>query len=307
MRHPILFPALACLACLASSPAAFAARPADRGSVSGVGQAAVERVPETLRMQIDLTGKGKTLSDALDALKKRREAATKQLTALGVDKDSIKVGPPQQTADASEQTKQLAKMMAAKFRQAGRDPKSLALPTTYAVSASLTADWRLKGTSPDQQLLDIAEIKGKVDAADLAGLKEAKTLTPEEQELSEEMETRHDNYGREERTPGTPIFTAVLKLTDAERDKLLAQACAKAKAQAARLAKAAGGEIGNPHIMEGQIGLGASEQQAYYRQMQMNYGGYQGDDSNSDDAEIVGPVNGQISVRALVRATFELK
>src|SRR5205814_835196 len=136
----------------------------------GVGQATVERLPETLRLQIDLTGKGKTLPDALEALKKRREAAVKQLTALAVEKDSIKIGAPQQTADGSEQSKQLAKMMAAKFRQAGRDPKAVPLPTTYAVTASVTADWRLKGTTADQQLLDIAELKGKVDAADLAGL-----------------------------------------------------------------------------------------------------------------------------------------
>jgi hypothetical protein len=50
------------------------------------------------------------------------------------------------------------------------------------------------------------------------------------------------------------------------------------------------------------------EQQAYYRQMQMlGYSDYARESSGADESEMVGPLNGQISVRAYVRATYELK
>ena len=54
----------------------------------------------------------------------------------------------------------------------------------------------------------------------------------------------HQGYGDENRPPGTPQFIFIAKITDADREKALADAFTKAKSQAARTAKAAGHSVG---------------------------------------------------------------
>ena len=90
-------------------------------------------------------------------------------------------------------------------------------------------------------------MREKVKAAELGGGKEAPKLSPEEQEVAEEMAAqtaRNMGSDEEQAKPGEPHFLFVARLSPQDRQTALAEAFAKAKAQAAELAKAAGAGLG---------------------------------------------------------------
>src|SRR5690242_5621898 len=77
------------------------------GGITGVGVVSISRQPERMRVQVLLQGKGSTLKEALAAIKTRGDAARKQLTALGAEKDSIKLDSPRIGANPNENQNQV--------------------------------------------------------------------------------------------------------------------------------------------------------------------------------------------------------
>ncbi len=123
----------------------------------------------------------------------------------------------------------------------------------------LTATWPLAGDTTEKLLLAAEGWREKVKAAELAGGKEAPKLSPEEQEVAEEMAAQAaSNGGNEEEPvkPGEPHFVFVARLSPQDRQTALAEAFTKAKAQAAELAKAAGAGFGAMTGLSGDGGTG---------------------------------------------------
>lgn len=215
------------------------------GAIAATGTATIKRPPAALRLYLELPGKGKTLEEALKNLKDRREAAGVQLDALKVDKDSIKLGNPTLSNVENAQRKQFEMMIARRMSsRGGKLPKGLKLPESFTVSATLTAEWPLTAKTPEEVLLAAHALQEKIKAADLAGAKEVQKLSPEEQEVMEEMAQAMRDQGEEQAQPGRPHFVFVARITPPEREKAMAEAFAKAKTQAVELAKAAGTELG---------------------------------------------------------------
>jgi hypothetical protein len=215
--------------------------------VSGAGMVNLERPPTVLMMSVELTGKGKDIKEALGKLKDRREAARLLLESLGADMDSVKFAEPGTSNVASDQRSQFEQMVSARVTVSGRaTPKGLKIPKSVTVSTVLTARWPIAGQTTEERLIETESLREKIKAADLAGTKEPKELTPEEQELMEEMAANMGSYsssGREE-PPGTPQFSYVASITPQQRDAAMADAFQKAKQTAARLAAAAGAQLG---------------------------------------------------------------
>ncbi len=221
------------------------AQNAPNESVVGAGSASIERPAVAMRLHVELFGKGKTLEEALENLKDRREAARVQLEALKADPQSIAFGTPTLSNPESEQRRRFEAMVAQRFSARGREvPKALKVPKSFTVSASLTAEWPLEADSVEQALLATQALQDKVKAADLAGTKDAEELSPEEEELAEEMADMMDYTGQEEVKPGEPYFLYVARISEEDRSKAFAEAFAKAKGQAAELARAAGARLG---------------------------------------------------------------
>ena len=151
-------------------------------------------------MYLQLTGKGKTLEEALAALKERREAVAAQLEKLGVDKSALVFTPPGVDDSAGAQQRRMEAMIAQ--RMGGRGAKKGAKPVKppVAVTTMLTAHWPLAGDTTEKLLLAADAVREKIKAADLAGGKEAPKLSPEEQEVAEEMaaQTSPNTGGDEE-------------------------------------------------------------------------------------------------------------
>jgi uncharacterized protein YggE len=215
--------------------------------IQGTGTVVLQETPTVIRMSLQLSEKAETVEKALEQLKDRREAAVQQLEALGAVKEAVKVEPPVlSTGKTSQQqrTDQMIKMLKAQGR---RVPKGLEKAPPVTVTANLTAEWPLKAASPEEAITLVKKLQDKVEAADLAGTKEAKKLTPEEEEVNEEMKDMMESMsygGGEEANPGEPTFFYVATLSPEAQEKAIAEAFAQAKGNAEKLAKAAGIGVG---------------------------------------------------------------
>ncbi|MHB8951534.1 MAG: SIMPL domain-containing protein [Pirellulaceae bacterium] len=237
------------------------ASPTTGGGIVGTGTVTVKEQPTLVRMSIQLQEKAETVEAALARLKDRREAALQQLESFGADKESLVVEPPTLAAGKTSQQRQMEQVLRMRQMQGRRIPKGMEKPHVVTVTSNLTAQWPLDMKSSDEMLAFVNELQNKVTAADLAGVKEAKEISPEEEELNEEMQQMMGSmsYGEEEVNPGEPQFLYVAKLKDEARDTAMTEAFTRAKAHAEQLAKAAGIELGPLTSLRGSTGRSDEE------------------------------------------------
>jgi len=308
--------AVAALVGLTWSQAATAQLTAEN-SISASGSASIKKPPQLLRLHMELGAKAGSLKEALTKLGTLRAAAKKQLEELGAASASIEVGDAKVLPGKTDQRRQMAMMVRQRMKAGGKAASQPAQKELVTVSLSLTAEWPLKEGSAEDRLLFVQELQDKIKAADLGGQKEAQQLSAEEQELAEEEEAQMSSYMSEDEGPkfGEPAFLYVAKLTEEERAKGLADAFGKAKAEAGRLAAAAGVPLGtlcqlvssNLYGRSSSYGdewsdFDYSSNRAYYRLMQRSAARSA---DNPDEAIGVNP--GSVSVRLAVQASFSIK
>lgn len=284
--------------------------------VSGLGMVSISRPPETFRLQIAILGRGATLKDALVALKERTAKAQTQLVAMGADKETMKVGDARVTDVNNDRNRQMQMMMAQRMRLQARGAKAAqkAQPAPpIIVSAQLTAEWKLTAKTTEDLLLTVHPLQEKIRAADLAGTKDLEKLSPEQQEMLDEAEQNFAFGSSDEPKPGEPVFAFVARISDADRDKAMAEAFGKAKDQASRLAKAAGAQLGGVKSLSatGQTSNIYDQYGGYtpymYRAVQMMRQQQAGsDDENVDAKEALGTEAGPVKFNVTVTASFEL-
>lgn len=285
-------------------------QPGENGQVSGSGTAEIKRPAEILRVQVELTAKGKDLKEALAKLKERRESATGQLTALGLAKNDVQFGEAGVTAAMTDRQRQMEMMVMQ--RRGGKKPESKnKQPDPVVVGATLKADFPIKAGSADEMLLACHALQEKIKAADLGGLKEAEKLSPKEEELAEEMEemSRMMQQTGEPRR-GEPTFLYVCKIPAGEREKALKEAYKKAADQAARLATAAGVEVGPLQSLNSHSQVDASdmsEMNPYYAQAARMYMARGSSGGEDEQDEAVGMSPAKVGWKVTVNATFQIK
>ena len=257
----------ACLvACLSLAPGTAAAQPAEPGTVSATGSATLERPPAVMRMRVDVMFKAGTVEEALAGLKVQTAAAREAAVKLGASEESIRVESPRIASEKNDEQRQLERMMRERMARAGRNRKTAEVAVPVMVSATMTAEWVLAGLGPDELLAKVHPLQESIREADLAGAKAAGKLSPEQEELVEEMQQEYGSYyGGNDSAPGEPTFAFVAPISDAEREAALAEAFAKAKAEASRLAKAAGATLGPVRGLSGAArpGVGNSPYDSY--------------------------------------------
>ncbi len=267
---------IALSSCLSAGPAA--ATEGSDGTVSGSATVIVRPAATRLRMQMALRAYGKTPQAAMENLKSRREAAVARLKALGADPASISFGAPWvgPAAKAASAVSPILSAPPATYAPVPADggsapplpEPSVALPPAprakaakrpplFTASTTLRAEWPLPpaGEGPERLAAAAAEIQEKVGSADLASAGPQK-LSAEEQELIEEAQMGLTPPGPAGQlypaqpssgwttAPAGPAFVFVAALSDAQRKAALADACARAKQDAAELAEAAGMQLG---------------------------------------------------------------
>jgi uncharacterized protein YggE len=304
-------PAALLVALFSATARAQANEPAAR--VQGTGTATIKRTPELMRLNVQLSARGKSPAEALAALKDRRDAVKALLPTLGAAADSIRFGDPEVTrGDQQQKMNEMLIQRMGRTKRGASGGEGTTLPTT--ATTSLTADWKLQATEIESLLAEAFALQEKIRTADVAGAKEAPKLSPEEEELQAEMaQMMGGNQGPD---PGEPLFTFVLQVGPEERAKLTAEAFQKAKTDADRLATAAGAKLGKLTSLHGNS-QGADMSDAY-----SSYGGnpyaYQyvqqqaallaaAGGAEGTEGEAVGMSPTKVKLTVLVQAEFALE
>lgn len=282
------------------------------GVISGSGSITLTRQPEILRLKVDIISRGGSLKEALDGLKQRTEAARTKVVELGAVEDSVEVDAPRLSTRKTDEQQQVEMMLMQRMQRSGRSRARASVATPVTVSAALTAEWKLDAGDAEALLLQVHPLQENIREADLGGAADAQKLSPEQQELLEEMQTDFGYYGggSNQPKPGEPVFALVSPITEADREKALAEAFSKAKAEAARLAKAAGVELGELKSLSSFSQPGEDENSYYgaydsvlYSAMQLAGGSAQ----ENDELEAVGVEPGPVKYTITVSAAFAVK
>jgi uncharacterized protein YggE len=274
------------------------AQATDPGAVTAYGTATVKRAPDLLRVQIQLSGDGKTVKEALAKLATRREACKKKFLALGVKEESVSFEEPRvDTGDPRQQ--QMEMMMRARMNRPGSRPTAGGGAAAHVtVVSTAKAEWPLAGKGGEELLITAYDLQEKVKAADLA---DTKTASLEEQEAREERAGMDPD--EQTATPGQPVFLYVAKVSGEQRAAALADAFKQARTNAEDLAKAAGAQLG---------ALKALQSQSDMEQLQMmqwgRYNGYgQQMAPTPEPGEALAVQPGPVTVRVTVSASFAVK
>jgi uncharacterized protein YggE len=287
------------------------AEAAESGTVAAVGTVNLKRRPDRLRVKLDVFATGKTMNEAIANFKDRRQAVRGQLATLGAVKESISFGEPQANSTVLEARQQMEMMIRQRIGKAAKKDAKKAATAPSVVSASLTAEWSLRGQDTEALLIEIAQLRESITATDIAGRKDLEKVGSEDEELKEEMEGVEIDANQTGQTPpGTPTFLLVSKVTEEDRARALVVAFQKAKASAERTAKAAGAGLGPVRQIESQFQSSPeSDNQetaviAYARSMQAARPEPQPDPDGPLEAQ--GNQPGTVSLRVTVTATFTL-
>lgn len=277
-------------------------------SIASSGTARIERQAEVLRMQIEIIGKDKDVEQAVAKLKERKDAALKKLTDLGATPETIKFASMSIGSGGSNSQADMQRMVLMRMRGASQpDPSKLAaLPKT--ASLTVTAEWPLKGEAPEDVVLYAHQLQEKIKEADVAGGKDAAPLTPEEQELQEELAEMSYGDGPAGQA-GEPSFVFVARLGAHERLQAYKEAFTQAQTRAEQLAQAAGKKLGALRGLGGGMNplqAGGDGPYAYYMQAMMMEQASMLNGARGDD-EAVGPQPTKITTQVTVQATFDLE
>ncbi len=305
MKQQLFWMLVSFSAVLVPSAISQAQSPSEDG-IHGTGEVVLERSPELLQLHVNVLAKGQDLPDALKKLKTRRAEVEKQLETLGAVKESVKFGSVE--LNLAEDARQLQMERAMRQRMAqqrGQKPK----PGTDAsvkperVMVSLTAEWPLPTGEASETLLAAEKLQKAIRAAELGALKDVEEPTPEEAELAEEMDGLAPGYDEGNGpSPGQPRFLFVARVSDADRDKALADAFLAAKQEAVALAKAAELELGPLRSLRKDNGSDAIDEYNYRSRYQSAMQELMS--SRARSGEVFGMTPGPVKLRVVVHATF---
>ncbi len=282
-------------------------------TVTGQGTVDLKRRPDLLRVHVDMLAKGPHLKEALAKLKHRREAALALLESFGVDKNSIEFGEPQITSEKTDRQRQMEMMMRQRMRAQGKKDEKAKQPAPVVVFVPLKFEIPLPSADAEELLVQASALQDKIKVADLGGLKEIKQVSPQDEELAEEIQ---DQFGGEDNEPkrGEPVFLYISKISEADHAKALASAFQKARRDAARLAQAAGAELGPLQHLDNNSAATNMEDAATMYQMTNNPYAYQlmqrfrtNQPPDDGPAEAIGLQPGKATYRVAVSVSFGLR
>jgi uncharacterized protein YggE len=272
--------------------------------VTGIGTSTISARPELLRVTLELKAEGKDAKEALAKLDAEKKAAQAKLDKLGVAGDRVKFADASLGDRAMNDQQRQMQMYLNMRNSGGRGGKPAAATTRpVAVSTLLTAEVPLEAAGHEELLTTASDLQEKIKS----GFKKAaKAATPEEQEVLEEMQMQQEmSTGQPQ--PGEPMFLFVHRLSEEEQSKAVSDAFKAAQASAARLAKAAGADLGEVRELTSTIAPGGDDADSSSAQYQY-FAAMAGRTTPTDSAaEATSPRAGMVSSRVTVTAVFGLK
>ena len=219
-------------------------------TISATGTSTIKCLPSTIRMIVPILAKGKTIDDALKSLETERKTVFEKVLKIGFVEENLKVENFSFDQSQENKRRQMERMVAQRMGQARM--KKTITTESVAIRCMLFAEWPMTGNTIEDIFKESHTLKQKVLAANLISKPEG--LSPEEEELEEEMGAMPMNYSSgEEESSNEPRFIFVAKISNEEGEKAYAEAFEQAQKQGDILAKAAGYKLGTPKQINGNI------------------------------------------------------
>lgn len=254
---------------------------------------------EIMRMTVTLSSQGANYDEAMSKLKPQEDSLKAGLPTTGVDDKSITFSDPTEgDADMSQQQRMIQQL------QMSRPGAAPSTQPSVTVHVTVTAEWVLPKSTGADAFLAAEKMQEKIKAAipKPAASATGAALTPEQQELAEEMAAAQRAQGGDS-AGNAPQFVYAHKLSEDERTKVLADAVANAQAQAKRLASAVGGKLGAlDHISTTEN----NAEDLVTMEMQM-YAARNAESNDSSDSEATGSDQGKVEYSEKVTAAYKLQ
>jgi hypothetical protein len=186
--------------------------------------------------------KGKTVDEALTSMKAEQKAVLDKLQKIGIEQKQVKFEELGIDTVQSEQLRLSERLLAQAMQRIGRNPRPSAAAESVELKCMVSIEYPLTGKTAEDILKESHTMRQKIKEANAFP---KKVLTPEEEELAEEMEgmmsygiPSGQNFGE------YPRLVYVANLPEESCQKAFAEAFAQAKQQGEFLAKAAGVKLG---------------------------------------------------------------
>lgn len=211
----------------------------------GTGRAELAVRPERMLVTMDLTAKGTDVADALEKSKGIRAKAEAELTKLGAMKGSLTFGEPQVDPFDKQRREQMEELLRSRLSARRTGGKAPPIVSSVTVLLPVQAVFVLTTADPAAQLVEVAGLQARIKGIDLTAAKAAAELTPEEQELAEELAEAKLSYERGGgRKRGEPAFAFTATVGPEQRQKVMKEAFEAARAEVDALARASGTAVG---------------------------------------------------------------
>lgn len=210
--------------------------PASVPVISVTGASTLKPQPDTIRVIVSIQGQGKTAEEALQRLETEKKSASEKAGKLGFEAERLKFG--NLTLDQMQESKrrQMEMMIAQRMSSPGKARPQI--PESVTLKLEMTVEQPLNGRKTEEILKEVQLLKNKFKTADFSP--KPVGLTPEEEELAEEIESMMEDY-YDEPTPGNePLFLYVAKVAENEAKAAYRDAFEQARKQGDLLAEIAG-------------------------------------------------------------------
>ena len=208
-------------------------------SITASGSSSVKCLPEIVQVIVALRAKGKTFEEALTSLEAEQKTALEKLQKLGVASERVRIHDFSVDRDQDAARKQLEMMLARQMRQAGQ--KTPVLPESVALKCMLFIEHPLTSKTAADILKEGYALAQKIKSADLSP---KKPMTPEEEEIAEEMAGMMGFSSNSQDFDSEPRLVYVAHLPDEEYQKAFTEAFVQARQQGEVLAKGANAKLG---------------------------------------------------------------
>lgn len=209
------------------------------GVITARGTAYVDKLPEKMRLALDIRAAGSDVDQAIALLRQKRESVVAKLKELGAAEQAIRFDGPHPPAEDKPLLSPSVRVVNGRVvMSALQDEEEEASPRVELV-LGMTADWELKAKDAEGVVREFEQLKAKVREADLAGLALKASAPADEEEEEDEQPPKP-----------SPTWRFVCRLSETEQAQLVERAYAQAQARALRLAAAAGLGVGLPAGME---------------------------------------------------------
>jgi uncharacterized protein YggE len=265
----------------------------------------MRRPADHVRLDVQVESRGKDVKEAFTKLKELEADVLKRIEAA--QEGALEFSPPRIEAD-NDQQNAYARMMANMGNPAAR--KKPVAPSGVSVTATLRANWEIKGDSPDAISLAAYELVTKLKAA-------APWKPPaagNELKAQQEQEEAEENVGANPFAaampkPGQPTFSYTATFPAADIARATADAFHSAKQRADELAKSAGKSLGELVSLEGQatsVSGTADNPLAEYMAALQGQGAQKPSTAINPDL-VTGDQPGAVTAQVTVTAEFQMK